>query len=184
MAKTIGVKVKDRDRGYKKMLKRVLAQQPKEVSVGIFSAEASEIHEEAERFSPVTYDEASNSFTRAEPKPRKPITVGEIAEIHEYGLGNNPERSFIRAWVDENPGKIRAAMTRVLEEVIKGKRTKEVAMNRFGLWAVGQMQKRISAGISPGLSPVTILRKGSSIPLIDTGQLRASITYQVKFTGS
>jgi len=180
VARSIGVRIKDKDKGYKKMLKRVLAQQPKEVSVGIFDAEASQVHEEPQRFiGPVQEGaEAPN------PKPRKPMTVGEIAEIHEYGLGNNPERSFIRAWVDENPGKIRAAMTRLLESVIKGKRTKETAMNAFGLWAAGQMQKRIAAGIAPGLSPVTILRKGSAIPLIDTGQLRASITYQVKFTGS
>ena len=174
MARNIGVRIKDKDRGYKKMLKRVLAQQPKEVSVGIFDSEASKILEE-----PLPEGVGDTApVTRG-----VQLTVGEIAEIHEYGLGNSPERSFIRAWVDEDPGKIRTAMTRLLESVIKGSRTKEQAMNLFGQWAVGQMQKRIAAGISPPLSRVTILRKGSSVPLIDTGQLRASITYRVRFTG-
>ena len=182
MAKTgIGVRVKDKDRGYKKMLKRVLAQEPREVSVGIFDNEASQIHEEPRRF----IGPMPEGTPDTAPVVRgKQLTVGEIAEFHEFGLGNNPERSFIRAWVDANPGKIRTAMTRLLESVIKGKRTKEQAMNSFGQWAVGQIQKRIASGIAPPLSQVTILRKGSSIPLIDTGQLRASITYQVKFTGS
>jgi hypothetical protein len=42
------------------------------------------------------------------------------------------------------------------------------------------MQKFISSGVHlQSLERVTILRKGSSIPLIDTGQLRSSITYRV-----
>lgn len=185
MPKTsIGVKVVSKDRGYKKALKRILKQEPKDVSIGIFSGDAEKMHTpKEEQFSRVYFDEELGIFTRANPKPPPaPITVGEIAEIHEFGLGHVPQRSFIRGWVDENPGKIRLAMTRQMEGVIKGKYDKAKAMSRFGLWAVGQIQKRMANGISPPLHPVTILRKGSSVPLIDTGQLRASVTYQVRWT--
>lgn len=175
MART--VRIKDKDKGYQKLLKRLLAKEPKEVSIGIFSAEAEQPHEEPDRF----IGPQEETFGPEKPKAVSALTVGDIAEIHEYGLGNNPERSFIRAWVDENPGKIKVAMTRLMVSVVKGKRDKGQALDAFGLWAVGQMQKRIASGIAPPLTAATILKKGSTIPLIDTGQLRASITYQVKW---
>ena len=36
------------------------------------------------------------------------------------------------------------------------------------------------AGIAPPLKPATIARKGSSTPLINTGQLRSAITWRVE----
>jgi hypothetical protein len=49
---------------------------------------------------------------------------------------------------------------------------------------VGVIKQRIANGIAPPNSPYTIARKGSSKPLIDTGQLRNSITYQVEIGGA
>lgn len=53
-------------------------------------------------------------------------------------------------------------------------------LERVGLWAQGSIQQRISDGIPPPNAESTIRRKGSSTPLIDTGQLRTSIKYRVK----
>lgn len=152
----MSVRIKDKDKGYKKLFADLTKQISNEVSVGVFDAEASEAHDGGA------------------------LTVGEIAEIHEYGLGNVPERSFIRGWFDENPGKIKLALARLTASYVEGKRTKAQALELFGQWAVGQIQARIAQGISPELKPATVSRKGSSVPLIDTGQLRASITYQVE----
>ena len=41
-------------------------------------------------------------------------------------------------------------------------------------------EAKIASNIPPALAPETIERKGSSVALIDTGQLRSSITWQVE----
>jgi hypothetical protein len=107
------------------------------------------------------------------------VTVADVALVHEYGLGDVPERSFLRAWVDENKAEIQARLKKATEDVVFGQQTADVAMNRFGLWAVGEIKKRIVAGISPPLDAKTIAHKGSSTPLVDTGQLLSSITHAI-----
>lgn len=145
-----GASVKDKDKGYKKLLDRLSQTLSNEVSVGIFDSDAEKGHDGTNK------------------------TVGEIAEIHEYGLGNVPERSFIRAWFDANPGKIKEALARLMASMVKGNRTKTQVLDLYGQWAVGQIQQRMAAGIPPELK----YREGT--PLIDTGQLRASISYRVE----
>lgn len=108
------------------------------------------------------------------------VTVAQVAEWMEYGVpGRIPARSWLRAWIDENGPAIEARVQTETRAVIEGKRTKAQALARVGVWAVGEIQKRIAAGIDPPNADSTIARKGSSVPLIDTGQLRSSITSRV-----
>ncbi|MEY0908199.1 hypothetical protein AB7180_15570, partial [Providencia rettgeri] len=44
----------------------------------------------------------------------------------------------------------------------------------------GEVKRKIQAGINPPLDPKTVKRKKSSKPLIDTGNLLQSITYEVR----
>ena len=105
------------------------------------------------------------------------VSVADIAAIHEFGLGNNPVRSWLRAWFDENEQRLAEDLRRGYRRVIAGDINAETLANAFGLRAVTSIQERISAGISPPLHPETIRRKGSSTPLIDTGVLRSSVTF-------
>lgn len=146
--------VRDIDRGYNELVKRIFAMGSPKVSVGIHEADGGKPHEGSE------------------------LRVIDIGQIHEFGLGV-PQRSFIRAWFDENEARAREAIRRLLVSVVEGKRTPDQAVEVFALWVVGQIQQRIASGISPSLDPRTIARKGSSTPLIDTGQLRSSISYEV-----
>lgn len=102
-------------------------------------------------------------------------TVGEVAAAHELGLGV-PERSWLRGWVDENERMIRDDLARVAREAMIGTRSVDDGMELLGLRYVGLIQARIAAGIPPELHLSTVARKGSAIPLIDTGQLRSAIT--------
>lgn len=108
------------------------------------------------------------------------VTVALVAMWHEFGLGNYPARSWLRGWVDENEKEIQARVSAELRGVLEGKRTIRQAADRVGVWAVASIQKRIADGIPPALAQSTIDRKGSSVPLIDTGQLRSSISYQIE----
>lgn len=104
------------------------------------------------------------------------ITVGEIAEIHEFGLGV-PERSWLRSWCDAKQEMIARDAADALRQVILGKLTRDRALGILCVKWVGDLQEWFSSGnIQPPLNDDTIKRKGSSTPLIDTGQLRSAIT--------
>ena len=110
-------------------------------------------------------------------------SVGEIAAKHELGLGV-PERSWLRGWIDENARLIDQTLNSVGKKGLGGREALHKALLQAGLVFEGGIKTRISNGISPPNSPSTIARKGSSTPLIDTGQLRSSIISEVtKWTG-
>lgn len=108
------------------------------------------------------------------------ITVAQVAEWAEYGIGQ-PQRSWLRAWVDANEDLINQRIDRETREVLSGKRTQEQAIKRIGVWLQGEIQLNIANFPDNGFEPnaeSTIARKGSSTPLIATGQLRSSITHR------
>lgn len=106
------------------------------------------------------------------------LTMAELGAIHEFGLGNVPERSFLRAWGESRGKALLTERADLIESNTKAGNPRR-ALEQIGLLAVGEIQQRISAGIPPANTAETIARKGSSIPLIDTGALRQSITHKV-----
>jgi hypothetical protein len=113
------------------------------------------------------------------------LTVLTLAEIHEFGApaAGIPQRSFLRATIDEHAEEIRALQQTLLGQVVGGRLSVEQALARLGAFVVGLIQARIAAGIAPPNAPETVARKGSATPLVDTGQLRASVTYVVRPRG-
>lgn len=109
------------------------------------------------------------------------VTLAEVAAFHELGLGV-PERSFIRATFEDREVQEaqRATSATLARGLIAERMSVQQALQRLGLWAVAQIKKRIKDHIPPPLKQATIDRKGSSTPLVDTGQLINSITFEVK----
>lgn len=105
-------------------------------------------------------------------------TVADVATRNEFGLGV-PERSFIRAWYDESLEQNRADWTKLHRQALRGDISEAQALGRLGVKFVGDIQKRIVAGIDPANAESTIKAKGSSTPLVDTGQLKSSVTFEV-----
>lgn len=104
-------------------------------------------------------------------------SVLDIATWAEFGIGQ-PQRSFIRAWVEEHKADITAVVTRYGELVVAGKVSAEQAISRMGSLFVASIQARIAGGIQPANAASTVRRKGSSVPLVDSGILKASITFK------
>jgi hypothetical protein len=158
--------VVDRDKGFKalmRMTERMKAEKPY-VVVGITGKSGGKPHEDAEG-----------------------MTIVDIGAVHEFGIpGKIPERSFIRATVDEHGKKYRKyivdGVRREAMEAAKAATfsTSSQTLKRTGLMVEGDIKKRIAAGIAPPNAPATIARKGSSKPLINTGQLRASIASELR----
>ncbi len=151
-------KVKDTDHGYRAMLARLTrASSGVKLTVGIHERKGNEEHAGANG-----------------------LTIADVGAFHEFGLGTNPRRSFIADWSDEREEDHRSAIRKVANAVVSGKlRSLEQGLERLGSLFVGEVQKRMAEGILPELKEATIDRKGSSVPLIDTGVLRSSITYEI-----
>lgn len=133
------------------------------ITVGIHGAEGDAMHGEA------TFAEDGAL------EPNTELTVAEVATFHEFGTRHIPQRSFIRAWFDESVAENRALLLSQMQLAIAGKLTLEQALERCALKFEAGVRKRIRARIPPPLAQSTIDRKGSSTPLIDTGQLVSSI---------
>lgn len=110
----------------------------------------------------------------------QPLAV--IAAIHEFGLGDMPQRSFLRSAYDENLPMIDKMIQHVANGAVFGLGT-NAALNQLGNVVQGMVQRKIVDGPFVPNSPATIKRKKSSRPLIDTGHLRQSIRYVIERKG-
>lgn len=110
------------------------------------------------------------------------LTNVQLAAVHEYGMPERgiPERSFIRATFREHREEYRALLIKLVQDgVLEGKTSMRQALGLLGQKMAADMKDKFTKNDWEPNSPTTIARKGSSRPLIDTGALRASITYEV-----
>lgn len=107
-------------------------------------------------------------------------TVGEVAAIHELGLGNNVRRSWLSSWMDANEARLRKEARAALSGVMRGRISRKRAFVQLGEKWEGELRQNIEDGnIKPALSPTTIARKGHAIPLLETHKLKNAITYKL-----
>lgn len=145
--------VQDIDHGYHALMDR-LTGPPESVQVGVFGDAASA------------------------PEEGTAATVGQIAEWAEFGIGQ-PQRSWLRGYVDENKDDVARILKVGGQRVFKGQWSQREALDKVGLYLVGKIKLRIAAGIAPPNEQSTIRIKGSSTPLIRFGQFRNSIAHQL-----
>lgn len=110
------------------------------------------------------------------------LTNADLAMIHEFGspTHNIPERSFLRKPLINNAEAVANLAKNAIGKFIAGEMSLETALGYVGEEAKGISKEAVTNGISPALKPATIKHKKSSKPLIDTGQLLNSITYEVR----
>ena len=91
-----------------------------------------------------------------------------------------PERSFLRTGHDENIDDIMKRMDIAIKELLANKKTVRGVCETYGHQMATAIKKKMRDISSPPNSDATILAKGSSNPLIDTGGLLESITYKTE----
>lgn len=116
-------------------------------------------------------------------KDSNEVTNAELVYMHTHGspLWNLPPRPIIEPAIEANKEEIGGLLREALTNALDG-RPFEVALKKAGMkgqnvvraWFVDPRN-----GWAPN-SPVTIARKGSERPLIDTGEMRKAITYIVR----
>ena len=150
--------VKDIDRGYKKAMDVISGLYSCYTSVGLHAGE----------------------------KRKDGGDLPMIGSVHEFGVDKTvngrriliPERSWMRSWVDKNK-KASADLAQVLyKQILDGKITVMQGVGLIGEFAVGGIQQNIDKIMEPPLKPATIAKKGSSKPLIDSGQMKGSVEHK------
>lgn len=135
-----------------------------------------------------------------------PINNAALAYIHENGApeANIPARPFLASGIEEGRTAIEGRLKKAADEALMGKRGNvDSAMEKVGQTAQSAVRRKINSGAFEPLADSTLRararrgRKGAkeelerrakgeapgtadAKPLIDTGQLRNSITYVVR----
>lgn len=121
----------------------------------------------------------NSSVTVGLPKNSSPypngVSVILVALVHEFGslIRNIPERSFLRAGIRRNAKKYQKLFKILAKESLDGNGDFLRGLSKIGLQAQTDVREEITNVKKPPLKS----REGN--PLVDTGHLRGSITYQV-----
>ena len=107
------------------------------------------------------------------------VTVLDVAKFNEYGTSNIPARPFIRGAYDSYKDDLTDMMFKYSSAVINGDMAVSMLNKGVGQASADYTREYLTDLSNPPNSPITIKLKGSSNPLIDTGQLRDSIDYEV-----
>lgn len=150
-------RVKEIDRGWKKITRRFLKPGHTAARVGVQGTKAEEKYAEG----------PSNVL---------------VAGVHEFGAGHNPERSFLRSTFDKELKKYKKEMGNIGRRMADGTETAEQGLTMLGETYRGDVVGRIQRGeITPPLKPATVAAKGGeTTPLLETGQLINAITVELE----
>lgn len=118
-------------------------------------------------------------------KDSEDMTNVEVGAIHEFGsrTRNIPERSFLRYPLKIAMPKKSGVLGKAYMKAIEAQDTRQAyeTLGNVGRGVVLAAFRNKGFGRWRDLSPVTIAQKGGKdTPLVDSGELRKSISYDVK----
>lgn len=148
--------IRVKDNGFKAFFKRLRAMDGADLKVGIQGSDAY--------------------------RSRGTLSMADLGRVHEFGFAPRgiPSRSFLRATFDEKQRTYANRVQDIVARTVKLKSNPRGALRILGELIRGDIVRRINEQIPPPLKPKTIARKGSTTPLVDTGQLVQSITARVE----
>jgi hypothetical protein len=108
------------------------------------------------------------------------LTVAQVGLYNEFGTATIPERSFIRSTIEEKSREIKKVSQTQYKKVLNGDIDLNKGLGILGVFVQGLIQEKFTNNNWLPNVPSTIISKGSSKPLINTGQLRQSISFEVE----
>lgn len=168
----VRVTIKDTD-NTKTLLKALKAIDKQQIKVGLFGSDDSElvmigsVHEYGADI-PVTPKMRAWFAYNGYPLKASTTTIAI------------PERSWLRTGYDENIDNIAKKVEQMLPSVLENSVDPLAFMDAIGLEFAGMIQKKMRAIRSPANSSMTVERKGSSNPLIDSGRLVGAIRHELE----
>ncbi len=113
------------------------------------------------------------------------ISMVELGLIHEFGApkARIPARHFIGGTFKDRKiqEELQAAYAKVSRKILDDSMTLTKALSVIGLFGTNAVRMRIKRKeIEPPNSPVTIAKKKSTTPLVDTGRMINAIQHDVE----
>jgi len=99
---------------------------------------------------------------------------------NEFGTEHIPERPFIRNGLRDGVGELKRVSRLVAARVVDGNLTTRQALNQLGKTGADLVKQSAIDLKDPPNAEVTVSRKGSSNPLIDTNEMVGSVTWEVE----
>lgn len=93
--------------------------------------------------------------------------------------GPVPERPFMRLGLRSTKAGLKPQMTTAAKSILNGTSSMRAVLAKMGIFGQGEIQETITSLSSPPNSPVTVALKGSSNPLIATGEMRQSVAWKI-----
>ncbi len=137
----LNVQVTDVDHGYRRIAAELAGMS--EVELGVFGTDAAKQHGDSG------------------------ISVGNVAFMHETGSGGMKQRSFIRAFMDENEDYMREMAAKAIQRIITANESRKQVSEALGEAWVKDIQAFMDLGmVEPPNAAATVEWKGHSIPMI------------------
>jgi len=168
----------DIDKGWKQILKDALKMKSVQLKVGLFGEGNSPQNNLAYRG--VVHEFGIPEGIRITPKMRGFLHFIGIHVSPNTQRIYIPERPFMREAYDGNKSELERAVDKWYTDLIEGRITLKVFLDKIGILHTDHIKKAIQSGSFKPLHPVTILRKGSSKPLIDQGEMIGSVKHKVE----
>lgn len=165
------LKTIDKDRGWNKIKEQMRLAKKSFVNVGVLS--------DAGKYQP-------HSDLKTKRTHYSSANIADVATFNEFGhlvRGGSyfvVPRPFMRTSYDEGMATLMPFIAFNFGKIMDGKLTTEQALKKIGTFHKGQIQKKIASGPWAPNAPSTIKSKRSKKPLIDSGQMRQSISFEVK----
>lgn len=109
--------------------------------------------------------------------------------VNEFGSGNIPERSFLRSTYNENYKDVAKDFVKIHNAILRkaklldrssGNHKVLSKLKLIGLKQEAAIRRKIVTLRTPPNAESTIIKKKSSNPLIDTGELRISVSSELR----
>lgn len=107
-------------------------------------------------------------------------TLAQIAQWLHDGTSTIPPRPFLSATLDGRLSEVQAIVRRVARAVLDGKLEADQGLALLGQWGRDRVIQQIVNRSFEKNADSTIEKKGSDMPLVDTGQLKSTISYVVQ----
>ena len=102
------------------------------------------------------------------------VELIDVAAFNELGTSNIPSRPFMRQSLDANKDKVVGFCKAQFDRLCEGA-TAEDVIKDLALFEKDLIQQTILEGDFAPNAPSTIKKKGSDLPLFDTGHMRQSV---------
>jgi|JI9StandDraft_2_1071091.scaffolds.fasta_scaffold00930_28 hypothetical protein len=150
------MEVKVIDHGFDKYKKAIEELHSKQIQVGMFAKVGDKVLTKA----------IVNEFGTTQAGKNNDVTI--------------PERSFIRSTYNRQYKKVGKRFDQIFVSISKGNYNIIPRLKLIGLEQETETKKTITDMRTPENAESTIAKKGSSHPLIDTGEMRSKISHEVK----